>query len=358
MDNNASSRVTFTREFPPGCGNLTSVKSPSKRFYYCIRDFPPGCGPNAPKITPIRSDKDSGRRENPGSGHASFKCKPKARQTETGSGLGRKMVMEKPSQVKYLDSSGGNAPNINSIRSEKESGSGLGRKSVMQKPRGFGGESSEGRSNESSERKRFEMLRVFRQRCDELSRKGVKRVDIEANKELTREGKIRKAEHKFGSVPGVKVGDMFHYRIELVIAGLHRRFQGGIDTKEDNGEKFATCIVANEGHLDNMSDPNVLSYIGEGGTSKSNEVDQTLTAGNLGLNNSRLRKKSVRVVRGLRYGSGNAKIVYVYDGLYKVTETIKKKGPQGNWIFEFRMTRDAGQPVVLWREYKASLRSC
>ncbi|XP_074303753.1 histone-lysine N-methyltransferase, H3 lysine-9 specific SUVH5-like [Silene latifolia] len=353
---NASSRVAFTRDFPLGCGNLMPVNSPLKISYTYTRDYPPDCGPNASKITPFLSEKNSGLRENPGSGHGSFKCKPTGRQMEMGSGSGRKMVMQKPSKVKYLDSSGGrvlgsqsNAPKMNPIRSEKDSG---------RKPRDFGGESSgEGRSNESNEREKVvEMLRLFRERCDELSRKGVKRVDIEANRELTREGKIIKAQHKIGSIPGVEVGDKFYYRIELVIAGLHRLFQGGIDTKEEGGERFATCIVANEGHLDKMSDPNLLSYIGEGGTRKPNEVgdppDQTLTAGNLALHNSRLRNKAVRVVRGLRYGSGNAKIVYVYDGLYKVTETVRKKGPQGNLVFEFRMTRDAGQPVVPWREYK------
>ncbi|KAK9667969.1 hypothetical protein RND81_13G024800 [Saponaria officinalis] len=354
---NSCSRVTFTRDFPPGCGNLMSPAPALKRFCSYSREYPPGCGPNAPKITSQTYPENSfGKRVNlgpkPSSGPASG--------PSSGGRIGVNLVKKENIGCKPSLGSG--------------SGSGLGlgsrvgvglvkRENVGCKPFAGSGSGSGKKVEEgdSKERERvLEMLKLFRKRCDELSRTGVKRVDIEAKTQLSREGKlIGKDGLKFGEISGVEVGDKFYYRVELVIVGLHRLFQGGIDAMESGGDRYATCIVANEGHLDKMGDPNVLSYGGEGGTLKRHEVgvppDQQLTGGNRALDNSRRSGRPVRVVRGLRYGPGNAKIVYVYDGLYRVVNTVKKKGPQGNMVFEFHMSRNPGQPVVPWREFRRSL---
>ena len=75
---------------------------------------------------------------------------------------------------------------------------------------------------------------------------------------------------RIGPIPGVEVGDNFYYRVELMIVGLHRRPLAGIDSMEFGREKdrIATCIVANERHLDKMNDPNMLTYVGKEGISR------------------------------------------------------------------------------------------
>uniref|UniRef100_A0A803LUH7 YDG domain-containing protein n=1 Tax=Chenopodium quinoa TaxID=63459 RepID=A0A803LUH7_CHEQI len=128
----------------------------------------------------------------------------------------------------------------------------------------------------------------------------------------------------------------FQYRVELVLVGLHRHLERGIDTMDWGGTKIATCVVANEGHLDNMNDPNVLTYIGEGGNSKAKELekrpsDQELKCGNLALWESKKCNSPVRVVKGFkvnRHCRGHVvqRTEYVYDGLYEVRSCEKKQG--------------------------------
>lgn len=110
------------------------------------------------------------------------------------------------------------------------------------------------------------------------------------------------------------------------------------------GGKICICIVVNERYLDKMNDFNVLIYVGEGGVLLYYEVgiffDQQLKCGNFVLWNSMKEKKFVRVVRG--FNCDGQKIVYVYDGLYEVKECEKKKGLNGNMIFEFKLIRCFG----------------
>ncbi|KAL9242765.1 hypothetical protein vseg_016732 [Gypsophila vaccaria] len=402
---NVCSKVTFTREFPPGCGNLMTSPPPLKRFCSYSRVYPPECGPLAPKITPFYPPKNLFNRavlgskpsSAPGPGPArgpvpggkmaaiSLKRENFGSQPSSGpvSGLGpgpsRRMPVNSGKSVNLgtKPSSGpglglGLRPGLVSVKRENVGSNplpGLGTGSsrvggnvVVKRERSESEVVSEGRNVEGNSKERVkvvELLKLFRGRCDEKLKRGVRRVDVEADRELKGEGKIRKHEGRFGEIAGVEVGDKFYYRIELAVVGIHRRYQGGIDWMEWRGERYATCIVANEGHLDKMGDPNELSYIGEGGTLKRHEFgvppDQQLVSGNQALDNSRREKRPVRVVRGLRYGAANAKIVYVYDGLYTVVDTIQKKGPQGNMVFEFRMTRNPGQAAVAWRELRRIL---
>ncbi|KAJ6844127.1 histone-lysine N-methyltransferase, H3 lysine-9 specific SUVH6-like [Iris pallida] len=156
-----------------------------------------------------------------------------------------------------------------------------------------------------------------------------------------------------GDVPGVEVGDEFHYRVELSIIGVHRPFQGGIDyMKRSDGVIVATSIVASGGYAeDNTDSSDILIYSGSGGTAvrKDKQVgDQKLERGNLALTNSVDSQTPVRVVRGFKEqfkgsDSRGTKMVstFTYDGLYIVEKYWQEKGPHGFSVFKFQLREDA-----------------
>ncbi|KAE9607422.1 hypothetical protein Lal_00026552 [Lupinus albus] len=180
----------------------------------------------------------------------------------------------------------------------------------------------------------------------------------------TRAAKILKEQGKYintgkqilGSVPGVEVGDEFQFRLELNIVGLHRQVQGGIDYVDHNGKILATSVVATGGHADELDNPDVLIYTGQGGNlvnSDKEPEDQKLKRGNLALKNSSEEKNPVRVIRGSESTDGKLRR-YVYDGHYIVDRYWQDMGPHGKLIFRFLLQRIPGQPVLAWKEVEKS----
>lgn len=59
-----------------------------------------------------------------------------------------------------------------------------------------------------------------------------------------------------GPVPGVNIGDVFFYRAELMVLGVHNQIQGGIGfvpaKMVPEGEPIATSIVASGGYQDDL----------------------------------------------------------------------------------------------------------
>ncbi|KAL5698795.1 [histone H3]-lysine(4) N-trimethyltransferase [Ranunculus cassubicifolius] len=161
-----------------------------------------------------------------------------------------------------------------------------------------------------------------------------------------------------GTVPGVEVGDEYHYRVELVLIGLHRQYESGIDYLNEDGRTLATSIVASGVYADDMHDSDVLVYCGHGGNPqrKKSGGDQKLKRGNLALKNSMNAKSPVRVIRGFKEAKGNETLLarldmdgkLVYDGLYMVEHYWEEQGQHGNNVFKFRLRRIPGQPVINW----------
>uniref|UniRef100_A0A803LBH7 YDG domain-containing protein n=1 Tax=Chenopodium quinoa TaxID=63459 RepID=A0A803LBH7_CHEQI len=248
------SRVSLSREFPPqfGISNSPFMEFPTvKRVHHYTREFPPGCGSNSPKINQKPSEKPTESEKIPG----------------------------------FCSNSTAWRRSVPAVRSKQPMDDGI----PVKIPE----------NNISRERKKvLEMVELFRKRCKEISMsgRGIRRIDTVACAELRKEGKIsNQSTLMIGAVPGVEVGDKFHYRVELAFVGLHKHYERGIDTMEWGGGRLATCIVA--------SDPNALVYIGEGGVLRRNEAgkppDQELKGGNKALWNNKEEKKPVRVVRGL-----------------------------------------------------------
>lgn len=199
----------------------------------------------------------------------------------------------------------------------------------------------------------------------------VKRVDLMASG-ILKENKewVNTGESILGNVPGVEVGDEFHYRVELSIVGIHRPFQGGIDSVKLNGKPVATSIVASGGYPDDTdsSDADVLIYSGAGGNPGGGDKqagDQKLERGNLALKNSIDSRTPVRVIYGYKESKGSdsydarAKIIstFTYDGLYFVERYWQERGPNGFLVFKFQLRRMPNQPVVGLQEVKRSMKS-
>ncbi|KAF9611399.1 hypothetical protein IFM89_032068 [Coptis chinensis] len=220
-----------------------------------------------------------------------------------------------------------------------------------------------------------ESLRQFQIICRKLLRDdegkpkveiGFRRIDLEAAKIVREKNKwVNTGNQILGIVPGVEVGDEFHYRVELSIIGLHRPYQGGIDYVHRRGMIVATSIVASGGYDDDMGSTDVLVYSGQGGTPvRGNKMatDQKLVRGNLALKKSMDEGTPVRVIRGYKEVKGNASLdarismagIFTYDGLYLVEKYWTEEGRYGNKVFKFQLRRMVGQPELAIKELKQS----
>ncbi|XP_021291532.1 histone-lysine N-methyltransferase, H3 lysine-9 specific SUVH6 [Herrania umbratica] len=219
-----------------------------------------------------------------------------------------------------------------------------------------------------------ETLRLFQAICRKLLQeeesklngegKTFKRVDIQAAKILKEKGKyINTGKQIIGPVPGVEVGDEFHYFVELNIVGLHRLSQGGIDYVKQGDRTIAISVIASGGYENDLDNSDGLTYMGQGGNvmqKGKQPEDQKLERGNLALANSIFVRNPVRVIRGETRSSdfleGRGK-TYVYDGLYLVEKYKQESGPHGKLVYKFKLVRIPGQPELAWKVVKKSNKS-
>ncbi|XP_030470039.1 histone-lysine N-methyltransferase family member SUVH2-like [Syzygium oleosum] len=155
-----------------------------------------------------------------------------------------------------------------------------------------------------------------------------------------------------GSIPGICVGDIFFYRMELMVLGLHGQTQAGIDylpaSQSSNGEPIATSVIVSGGYEDDEDSGDVIIYTGHGGQDKFNRqcVHQKLEGGNLALERSMRYGIELRVIRGIRYDGGMTSKVYVYDGLYRIMDCWFDVGKSGFGVFKYKLVRIEGQPEM------------
>ncbi|XP_010246093.1 PREDICTED: uncharacterized protein LOC104589448 isoform X2 [Nelumbo nucifera] len=229
-------------------------------------------------------------------------------------------------------------------------------------------------SDKGARNKVRETLRLFQVICRKLLQEEEaksrdqgnpsKRIDLIASAILKDKNKWVNTEKILGPVPGVEVGDEFHFRVELAIIGLHRPFQGGIDYMKQGKKIIATSIVAlaSGDYADDMDSSDVLVYTGSGGKPASADKkaeDQKLERGNLSLKNSMDAGTFVRVIRGykeMKASDTKGKLVstYIYDGLYKVEKFWQERGRYGSSVFKYQLRRNPGQPELALKEVKKS----
>ncbi|RYQ98733.1 hypothetical protein Ahy_B07g086496 isoform A [Arachis hypogaea] len=117
-----------------------------------------------------------------------------------------------------------------------------------------------------------------------------------------------------GAIPGVYVGDVFLFRMELCVLGLHGQIQAGIDylaaSMSPNNEPIATSVIVSGGYEDDMDEGDVIIYTGQGGQATNSvrqATHQKLESGNLALERSMYHNIEVRVIRGMKYEGAAAK---------------------------------------------------
>ncbi|CAE5957792.1 unnamed protein product [Arabidopsis arenosa] len=179
---------------------------------------------------------------------------------------------------------------------------------------------------------------------------------VTANTNCTKFGVKTNTRRRIGPVPGVQVGDIFYFWGEMCLVGLHRQMVGGIDSftaAESAVEGHAATSVVTAGLYDDETDGlESLIYCGQGGSDKSGRCfDQELKGGNLALKASVSRGNDIRVVRGVMHPFDNNQKVYIYDGIYLVTECWTVTGKSGFIEFRFKLVRKPNQPpgYAIWK---------
>ncbi|XP_020600139.1 histone-lysine N-methyltransferase family member SUVH9-like [Phalaenopsis equestris] len=202
----------------------------------------------------------------------------------------------------------------------------------------------------------FESLRVLIIR-DEAKGEGLgafgkrSRADLKTAALMTDRGLwLNRDKRIIGSIPGIFVGDVYFFRMELCVIGLHGQVQAGIDyvpaSRSSNGEPIATSIIVSGGYEDDDDGGDVLIYTGHGGRDRNLHKmcdAQKLEGGNLGLERSMRYGIEVRVIRGVKFDQSPTGRLYVYDGLYKVVDCWLDTGKSGFGVYKYKLLRIEGQ---------------
>ncbi|KZV45366.1 histone-lysine N-methyltransferase family member SUVH9 [Dorcoceras hygrometricum] len=204
----------------------------------------------------------------------------------------------------------------------------------------------------------YDSLRVFAVAEDEKQKNGDTghllhrrtRADLKAAALMRERGLwLNRDKRIVGDIPGVTIGDIFCFRMELCVVGLHGQPQAGIDyvpaSHSSNGEPIATSVIVSGGYEDDEDSGDIVIYTGHGGQDKNGKqvMHQKLECGNLALERSMNYGIEVRVIRGLKSGAAVNSKIYVYDGLYRVVETWFDVGKSGFGVFKFKLVRIENQ---------------
>ncbi|CAN6214516.1 unnamed protein product [Urochloa humidicola] len=199
----------------------------------------------------------------------------------------------------------------------------------------------------------FDALRRRLMQLDEVKQATKQQHNLKAGSIMIN-AELRVNKNKqIGEAPGVEVGDMFYFRIEMCLVGLNSQSMAGIDymsAKFGNEEDPVAISVVSSGVYDNTEDdPDVLVYTGQGMSGKD---DQKLERGNLALERSLLRGNPIRVIRSVRDLTCPTGKIYIYDGLYKIKESWVEKANSGFNVFKHKLLREPGQPdgIAMWKK--------
>ncbi|XP_015221250.2 E3 ubiquitin-protein ligase UHRF1 isoform X2 [Lepisosteus oculatus] len=182
----------------------------------------------------------------------------------------------------------------------------------------------------------------------------------------------------YGPVPGVPVGTMWKFRVQVSESGVHRPHVAGIHGRSNDG---AYSLVLAGGYEDDVDDGNEFTYTGSGGRDLSGNkrtaeqsCDQKLTNMNraLALNcNAAVNDKdgaeakdwkAGKPVRVVRSSKGRKHSKYCpedgnrYDGIYKVVKYWPEKGKSGFLVWRYLLKRNDDEPAPWTREGKERIK--
>ncbi|XP_069815523.1 E3 ubiquitin-protein ligase UHRF1-like [Dendropsophus ebraccatus] len=178
----------------------------------------------------------------------------------------------------------------------------------------------------------------------------------------------------YGPIPGVPVGTMWKFRVQVSEAGVHRPHVAGIHGRSNDG---SYSLVLAGGYEDDVDNGTEFTYTGSGGRDLSGNkrtaeqsCDQKLTNMNraLALNcNAPINDKQGAVakdwkagkpVRVVRNAKGRKHSKYApedgnrYDGIYKVVKYWPEKGKSGFLVWRYLLKRDDEEPAPWSRDGK------
>ncbi|EFH56324.1 YDG/SRA domain-containing protein [Arabidopsis lyrata subsp. lyrata] len=314
---------------------MSHSQNPS--FVFAIRDFPPGCGTHIDVSSSFNLPADKAFK-NPKTGDVSGKNpapKPQGICLKREPAAYQDHIKREPAYQYHVVA----APTVPSATTSSH------RQELEIRNSGFAPTPRE---------KVLEVLRLFKQVYKQLDRDkkarrggdlldATRRIDIKALNVLESMGKQVNIEKRIGTVPGIEVGDVFQYKTELRVVGLHSKTMCGIDYMKIGEVRLATSIVATEGYgYNDTFNSGVMIYTGEGGNVISKEKkteDQKLVKGNLALATSMRQKSLVRVIRGEERWDHKGKH-YVYDGLYMVEEYWAESDVRGKTVYKFKKNQN------------------
>ncbi|XP_010262468.1 PREDICTED: histone-lysine N-methyltransferase family member SUVH9-like [Nelumbo nucifera] len=203
----------------------------------------------------------------------------------------------------------------------------------------------------------YESMRVVFMQDEEQKEQGSgrrMRADLKAATLMKDRGLWLNREKRIvGTIPGVYIGDVFFYRVELCVVGLHGHPQAGIDyvpaSQSSNGEPIATSIIVSGGYEDDEDAGEEIIYTGQGGQDRrfaKQCVNQKLEGGNLALQRSMEHEIEIRVIRGIKYEKSVTGKAYVYDGLYRVVRSWFDVGKSGFGVYKYKLLRIPNQPEM------------
>uniref|UniRef100_A0A3Q3E8S5 E3 ubiquitin-protein ligase UHRF n=1 Tax=Labrus bergylta TaxID=56723 RepID=A0A3Q3E8S5_9LABR len=178
----------------------------------------------------------------------------------------------------------------------------------------------------------------------------------------------------YGPIPGIPVGSLWKFRVQVSESGVHRPHVAGIHGRSNDG---AFSLVLAGGYEDDVDDGNEFTYTGSGGRDLSGNkrtaeqsCDQTLTHMNRALalncnvnvndkNGAEAKNwkegKPVRVVRsckGRKHSKYSPEEGNRYDGIYKVVKYWPAKGKSGFLVWRYLLKRDDDEPAPWTRDGK------
>ncbi|XP_036378157.1 E3 ubiquitin-protein ligase UHRF1 [Megalops cyprinoides] len=182
----------------------------------------------------------------------------------------------------------------------------------------------------------------------------------------------------YGPVPGVPVGTLWKFRVQVSESGVHRPHVAGIHGRSNDG---AYSLVLAGGYEDDVDDGNEFTYTGSGGRDLSGNkrtaeqsCDQKLTNMNraLALNcNAAVNEKdgaeakdwkAGKPVRVVRSSKGRKHSKYCpedgnrYDGIYKVVKYWPEQGKSGFLVWRYLLKRNDDEPAPWTRDGKERIK--
>lgn len=178
----------------------------------------------------------------------------------------------------------------------------------------------------------------------------------------------------FGPIPGVPVGTLWKFRVQVSESGIHRPHVAGIHGRENEG---AYSIVLSGGYDDDKDDGDEFVYSGSGGRDLSGNkrtarqsMDQKLTAMNRALAKNchapiddkkgaeAKEWKKGKPVRVVRNHKGCKNSVYCpkegnrYDGIYKIVKYWPQRNEDNLLVWKYLLRRDDTSPAPWTSEGK------